>query len=216
MQTWTAEELRAFLASAEEHPLFALFRLAASTGMRRGECLGIRWKDVKLDASRLSVRQQLSRQGDKIGFGPVKTKAGRRSISLDPVTVAAIRGHRQTQAAERLAFGPGYRDLDLLFAHPDGSPQNPDVISQTFERLIKRAGLRPIRFHDLRHTHATLALHASIHPKVVQERLGHSSITVTLDLYSHAIPALQEDAASRIADVVDRALNPEAAWPANL
>jgi integrase len=109
MQTWTAEELRAFLSSAQGHPLFALYRLAASTGMRRGKCLGLRWKDVQLDAARLSVRQQLSRQGEKVGFGPVKSTAGRRSIALDSVTVAAIRAHRQAQALSASRSDPRTR-----------------------------------------------------------------------------------------------------------
>src|SRR5215469_15148559 len=94
---------------------------------------------------------------------------------------------------------------DLVFARPDGTRHDPDVISQTFERLVAKAGLRRIRFHDLRHTHATLALQAGVHAKVVQERMGHSSINVTIDLYSHAIPAMQEDAADRIAALVDEA-----------
>jgi integrase len=149
------------------------------------------------------VRQQLSRQGEKVGFGPVKSTAGRRSIALDSVTVAAIRAHRQAQASERLAFGPAYQDHDLVFAHPDGSPQDPDVISQTFERLIRHAGLRSIRLHDLRHTHATLALQAGVPVKVVSERLGHSKASVTQDIYQHVIPGMQEEAAARIAAVVD-------------
>jgi integrase len=117
--------------------------------MRRGECLGLRWNDVQLDAARLSVRQQLSRQGEKVGFGPVKSTAGRRSIALDSVTVAAIRAHRQAQASERLAFGPAYEDHDLVFAHSDASPQDPDVISQTFERLIRHAGSKASVTQDI-------------------------------------------------------------------
>jgi DNA-binding SARP family transcriptional activator len=109
----------------------------------------------------------------------------------------------QWLASERLAFGPAYQDHDLVFAHPDGSPQDPDVISQTFERLIRHAGLRSIRFHDLRHTHATLALQAGVPVKVVSERLGHSKASVTQDIYQHVIPGMQEEAAAGIAAVVD-------------
>jgi integrase len=152
------------------------------------------------------VRQQLSRQGESIRLGPVKTKAGRRSVSLDHATVAALLAHREAQQQlTRQLGGPSPTSADLVFARPDVSRHDPDVISQTFERLVAKAGLRRIRFHDLRHTHATLALQAGIHAKVVQERLGHSSINVTIDLYSHAIPALQEDAADRIAALVDTA-----------
>lgn len=204
MATWTAAELRQFLAATEQ-PNFALWRLASNTGMRRGELLGLRWSDVDLEAGRLSVRQQLVRAGKQVAFGPPKTKAGRRSITLDGVTVDVLRSHRARQNEEgRLRLGTGYRsDLDLVFARPDGSPTDPDVISQQFEAATRRASVKRIRLHDLRHTHASLALQAGIHPKVVQERLGHSSIAVTLDRYSHVIPALHEDAAARIAAVVD-------------
>jgi integrase len=204
MTTWSAEELRAFLAYIAEERLFPLYRLAASTGMRRGEAMGLRWKDLQLDAGRLSVRQQLARQGEKVAFGQPKTRAGRRSIALDSVTVDALRAHRSAQAAEQLRFGPGYQGLDLVFARADGSPYDPDVISQTFERLVRQAGLRVIRFHDLRHTHATLALQAGVSVKVVAERLGHTKASVTQDIYQHVIPGMQEDAAARIAAVVDR------------
>lgn len=206
MQAWTSGELRTFLAATAEHPLRALYRVAAQTGLCRGELLGLRWRDVLFSERRLSVGQQLSRQGELIRLGPVKTKAGRRSVSLDQVTVAALLAHREAQRALAAQLGRSApTGADLVFARPDGSRHDPDVISQTFERLVAKAGLRRIRFHDLRHTHATLALQAGVHAKVVQERLGHSSINVTIDLYSHAIPALQEDAADRIAALVDAA-----------
>jgi integrase len=207
MLTWTGQELHTFLARSESDPNFPLWRLAAQTGMRRGELLGLRWSDVDLDAGRIAVRQQLLRGGERIAFGPPKTKAGRRSIKLDTVTVDVLRSHRAHQNEHgRLKLGQAYRsDLDLVFARLDGSAHDPDVVSQQFEAASKRAGVKRIRFHDIRHTHASLALQAGIHPKVVQERLGHSSIAVTLDRYSHVIPALQEDAAARIAAVVDGA-----------
>jgi integrase len=113
---------------------------------------------------------------------------------------AALRAHRKRQAAERLAWGPAYEDEhDLVFCREDGSPSRPESLSRAFERHAERAGLPAIRFHDLRHTHATLALAAGVHPKVVSERLGHASVGITLDAYSHAIPAMQEDAAARVA-----------------
>jgi integrase len=216
MKTWLAGELRTFLSQVEELPpiplpSYPLWRLAASTGMRRGEVLGIRWRDIDLDAARLSVLQQVARIRRKgadgkveviWGFGPPKTNAGRRSIALDAVTVAALRARRQLWAVEKVKTGKVYNDEDLVFCRADGSHLDPDVVSQTFERLVNRSGLPRIRFHDLRHTHATLGLAVHVHPKVMSERLGHSSITVTLDLYSHVIPAMQEDAASRIAAVV--------------
>ena len=224
MKTWLASELRAFLGQTQdllnqaEDPLsvplpsYPLWRLAATTGMRRGEVLGIRWRDIDLDAARLSVRQQVARIRRKgadgkvevlWGYGPPKTKAGKRSIALDAVTVAALRARRGTWAAEKVKAGQVYNDEDLVFCRVDGSRLDPDAVSGIFERLVRQSGLPRIRFHDLRHTHATLGLAAGIHPKVMSERLGHSSITITLDLYSHAIPALGAEAAGRIAAVVD-------------
>jgi integrase len=217
MKTWLAGELRAFYSQTQDLPSaplpsYPLWRLAASTGMRRGEVLGLRWRDVDFDAARLSVRQQVARISRKgadgkvevfWGFGPPKTKAGRRSIPLDRVTVDALRDRRGTWAAEKVKAGKVYKDDDLVFCRADGSHLDPDVVSGIFERLVRQSGLPRIRFHDLRHTHATLGLAANIHPKVMSERLGHSSITITLDLYSHAIPALGADAADRIAAVVD-------------
>lgn len=132
-----------------------------------------------------------------------KTDHGRRNVALDPETVAALRAHRKAQAAEKLALGPAYQDQGLVFCREDGAPIWPRTFSRRFELFAKAAGLPRIRFHDLRHTHATLALAAGVHPKVVQERLGHATIAITLDTYSHAIPALQEDAAATVAALID-------------
>lgn len=203
MRTWSAPQLAAFLASVRDDPDFALWRLAATTGMRRGEVVGVRWHDVDMDGARVAIVQQRVRGADGLGFGPPKTAKARRSVALDPATVAALRAHRRRQAEDRLAFGPGYQDADLVFARADGSPLDPDTVSATFDRLLKLARLPRIRLHDLRHTHATLALAAGVHPKVVQERLGHANIQTTMDIYSHTIPAMQEDAASRVAALVD-------------
>jgi integrase len=205
MHTWSADELRKFLDASTADPNLPIWRLAASTGMRRGELLGLRWGDVDLVGGRLSLRQQLVRSGASIAFGPPKTKAARRMIALDSGTVEALRARRAVWRDERLAFGPGYEDHDLVFCRPDGQPHDPDVVTHQFERAIERAGVHRIRFHDLRHTHATLLLKARVHPKVVQERLGHSSIAITLDTYSHVIPDMQDEAAAKIGAVVDGA-----------
>jgi integrase len=123
-------------------------------------------------------------------------------VALDSVTLATVRDHRKRQMQERLAWGPLYQDNDLVFCAEDGSPIHPEAFTGMFERQGKAAGLPRIRLHDLRHTYASLALGAGVHPKVVSERLGHASISITLDTYSHAIPALQEEAAERIAAVL--------------
>lgn len=126
------------------------------------------------------------------------------ALALDAVTVAALRQHRQAQNEERLLLGPSYQDHGLVFCREDGTPIWPRSLSRSFARHVDVASLTKIRLHDLRHTHATLALQAGVHPKVVQKRLGHATISITLDVYSHAIPAMQEDAAGRIAAMVER------------
>jgi integrase len=202
MKTWTAAELRRFLAHVEGERLYGAWVVAATTGMRRGEVLALRWRDVDLTLGRLSISQQVTTLGNRPVVSSPKTAKSRRLVALDPATVEALRGHRVAQAEERLLMGPGYRDEDLVFAWPDGRPIHPDVFSQWFDRHLQAAGLPRIRLHDLRHTHATLALAAGIHPKVVSERLGHSTISITPDTYSHVSPGLQEEAAVRVADLV--------------
>jgi integrase len=168
--------------------------------MRRGELLGLRWRDLDLDAGRLAIVQTIV---GKRQLSQPKSDRGRRSVELDPATVTALREHRKRQLEERMALAPAYRDeFDLVFCREDGEPLWPQSFSRTFERQSKSAGLPPIRLHDLRHTHATLALAAGIHPKVVSERLGHASVAITLDTYSHAIPAMQADAAAKVAALI--------------
>lgn len=150
----------------------------------------------------MAVRQTLINVGYRPEFSEPKTAKGRRSVALDPATLAALREHRRNQLEERMTWGPAYEDRDLVFAKENGAPIHPDGFSVAFEHHIKAAGLPRIRLHDLRHTHATLALAAGIHPKVVSERLGHATISITLDTYSHAIPAMQEEAAARVAALV--------------
>jgi integrase len=204
MQTWTAEQLRAFLDHVGGDRLFAAWRLAATTGMRRGEVLGLTWTALSLNAATASICETIVAGP---GYAPrtssPKTQKGRRSVALDPETVAALRAHRRPQAEEKLRLGPDYDDADLVFCREDGTPLRPRSFSRMFENQVRRAGLPRIRLHDLRHTHATLALAAGVHPKVVQERLGHAKINITLDTYSHAIPAMQADAAAQIAALID-------------
>jgi integrase len=203
MRTWCAEELRAFLAGMQDHPLFAAYLLAATTGMRRGEVLGLRWSDVDFAARRLSVRQTVTSVNYDIVFGPPKTKRGRHSIALDAVTLAALQEHRGAQRAERRKIGADAVDLDLVFARADnGHPTHPDYFSQVFDRAVVRLGLPKIRLHDLRHTHATLGLAAGVPPKVMSDRLGHATVAFTQDVYTHAIPELEASAAERVADVI--------------
>ncbi|MCH8993430.1 MAG: site-specific integrase [Chloroflexi bacterium] len=199
MSVWTPAELRAFLEHVRQDRLYAAWLLAGSTGLRRGELLGARWKD--LDVGRLAVVQTLLDVGNQIRYSTPKTVKGRRLISLDPATVAALREHRKGQIEERLALG-AWPDHDLMFTREDGEPIHPAWLTRAFRQRVKDAGVPRIRFHDLRHTHATIMMRAGIHPKVVSERLGHATVSITLDTYSHAVPSLQEDAAERAAAVV--------------
>ncbi|MFQ5967562.1 MAG: tyrosine-type recombinase/integrase [Acidimicrobiia bacterium] len=131
-----------------------------------------------------------------------KTARGKRQVALDSRTVSAFRAHRKTQTEERMALGQAWEDMGYVFTNPDGTPGHPDRLSRLFGRAASEVGLPRIRLHDLRHTHATLALQAGIHPNVVSERLGHASVAFTLDTYSHAVPALQEEAAEQLATLV--------------
>jgi integrase len=200
MRVWSSAQLDQFLSSVQHEATFPLWRLAATTGMRRGELLGLSWGDVDLDRARLTVRRQLIRIGRRTGFGRPKTEAGRRCISLDPTTVEVLRRHRDGHAVTRRAAGFSHSaEPDLVFCRPDGNGRDPDVVSHQFADLIRLAGLPKIRLHDLRHTHATLALQAGVHAKVVQERRGHASVKVTLDTYSHVMPPMHQEAAALVA-----------------
>lgn len=200
--TWAAQELRAFLEHVRGDRLYPLYHLAATTGLRRGEVLGARWRDLDLENGRLAVSQTVISVDYHIKFSTPKTARGRRSVAIDTETVRVLREHRKRQLEERLALGGYAEDLGLVFCAFDGRPIHPSNLSKWFAKLVARAGVPRIRFHDLRHTHATLALAAGIHPKVVSERLGHSSVSITLDTYSHAIPAMEAEAAERVAAIV--------------
>jgi integrase len=172
------------------------------TGMRRGEALGLRWEDVDLENGRLAVRRALIPIGAAVVVSEPKTARGRRSVALDPETVEALKRQAAQQLADQVEKGDAWRETGLVFTCEAGDAWHPDVVSRKFRQAVKRSLLPVIRLHDLRHTHATLALRAGIHPKVVSERLGHATIAITLDTYSHAIPAMQEEAAALIAGLV--------------
>jgi integrase len=202
MKTWTAAELRTFLTAMRGHRIGAAFVLAGTTGMRRGEILGLRWADVDLPRRRLSVRQAIVSVAYHVTTSTPKTARGRRSLALDPVTVAALQQHRHRQQAERIALGHPSHDLDLVFAREDGQPIHPDHFSQLFDRTVKKVGLPRIRLHDVRHTYASLGLAAGVPTKVMSERLGHATSAFTADVYTHVIPALEEAAADQVANLI--------------
>jgi len=198
--TWTAEELGRFLVSVAEDPLYALWVLFATTGMRRGEALGLRWSDVDLGRRTLSVAQTITTVGHRIVVSPPKSDRSRRRIVIDVDTARVLEQHRKAQARDRKLMGTAVMATDLVFASDEGGPLHPDVITRRFKTLVSRSDLPTLRGpHDLRHTWASLALAAGVHPKVVSDRLGHSTISITIDTYSHAIPTLDADAAATVA-----------------
>ena len=196
MNTLDEVGVDALLDAARATPYYHLFHLALYTGLRRSELLGLRWKDVDLYLANLSVTQVMHRlQGGQVVFLEPKTAKSRRQVALSPDAAIALRSHRGQQEHERAVIGLAVDGDSLVFARFDGSPLPPITINHAFGRIIKRAGLKGIRMHDLRHTHATLMMKQGVNPKIVQERLGHSSIAVTMDIYSHVVPGMQEAAA---------------------
>lgn len=207
MRTWSADEIAAFLSATADDRLSTAWWLLATTGMRRGEVLGLTWTAIDLDAAIFSVRRtlvttQARRAGDPgMVWSEPKTDKGWRTVALDPDTIAALRAHRARQLEERLAAGPEY-DQGLVIATVFGKPVHPKTLSWYFSRTVKRTGLPMIRLHDLRHSHATLALKAGIHPRGVQERLGHANVGITLDTYSHVTMPMQAEAANLVANLI--------------
>ena len=199
MQVLAREQVRHLLDMANDDRLAALYVLAVSTGMRQGELLALRWRDVDFATGSIQVRATLQRTREYgLTLAPPKTKQSRRRIKLGTVALEALRTHRTRQVEERLKSGPAWDStLDLVFANEIGRPIEPqNLVRRAFYPLLQRAALPRIRFHDLRHTAATLLLSSGINPKIVSEMLGHASITITLGIYSHVLPEMQAQAAA--------------------
>ena len=192
----SAEETKKLLKAAKGDRLEALYVLAVTTGMRQGEILGLKWEDVDLERGVVCVRRTLVRVGGHISLGAPKTPRSRRGVRLTTSTVAALRAHLSRQMEEIDRKGSLYRDEGLVFASEVGTLLNPtNLRTRSFAPLLERARLSSVRFHDLRHTCATLLLGSNVNPKVVSEMLGHASISITLDIYSHVLPDMQDGAA---------------------
>jgi integrase len=203
MVALSADETRRLLEAAGGDRLEALYVLAVHTGMRQGELLALRWQDVDLENGVVTVRRTLTRNGGKVVFGEPKTNKSRRSICLTPQAVDALRAHLDRQLQDMEILGDRYQDQGLVFTTDTGAPINPSNLRQrSFAQLLKRAGLPHMRFHDLRHTCATLLLSRGVHPKFVQELLGHATIAITLDTYSHVMPSMGDATARAMEDAL--------------
>lgn len=206
MDVLTPEQARMFLETVHGNRLEALYVLAITCGMRQGELLSLRWRDVDLPSRHIQVRSSVRRRSGRFIFSDPKTEHGRRKVALTALAVQALLQHRVNQQLERLAAGPAWSEGDLVFSDETGQPLiGINVTRHHFPAILKQAGLPLIRFHDLRHTAATLLLLQGVHPEIVSEMLGHASITITLDLYSHVLPDMQKDATN----AMDRLLNPD-------
>ncbi|MEP1125509.1 MAG: tyrosine-type recombinase/integrase [Ilumatobacter sp.] len=202
MSVWTSEEARRFLDSLEEDRLRGLWTLALHTGMRRGELAGLRWSDVDLDGGTLTIAQQRTTAGSKTVTMAPKARSQRQLLLADP-TVASLCEHLERQVIERFDAGVAWVESGYVFVDESGEPLLPQRITKMFAAAIARADVPTIRLHDVRHTMATNALAAGVHPKVVQEQLGHATIAVTMDIYSHVPQAVRREGAGRIAGLFE-------------
>ncbi|MGH3869822.1 MAG: tyrosine-type recombinase/integrase [Pseudonocardiaceae bacterium] len=201
---WTPEQTGQFLDHAADEPLYALFHLIAFRGLRRGEACGLPWSETDLTTQTITITAQITQIGWAAEFGEPKSDASGRVVSLDTDTTTVLRAHRARQNLTRRALGESWVHSGLVFTDTDGSPLHPAKVSTRFQDLITEAGLPPIRLHDLRHGAATLTLATGADLKIVQDLLGHSSITITADTYAHVLPELARDTAEAAARIVPR------------
>ena len=203
MTVWTPGELSRFLESIDGNRNAAMFRLLALTGMRRGELVALRWSDLDLARSTMTVNQASTVVDGVEVVSIPKTRRSRRVVDLDPVTVEVLQRHRGAQREQRLALGVTATASDRVFTGDLGEPLRPDSVGQAFRRLVLSSDVPVIRLHDLRHTHASHLLRAGVNVKVVSDRLGHASVSFTLDTYGHVMPGQQAEAAAAAAALLD-------------
>lgn len=199
MRALMPAEIQTLLDAAASTDLYHVVFVALGTGLRLGELMALRWRAVDLEHGMVQVVRSLQYVAGKgLTFTQTKTHRSHRGVSLSRETVAVLGDLRRKQVEGRLALGPAYQDNDLVFADPAGAPMPPYKVSHRFHDLAMRAGLTPLRFHDLRHSHATLLLRAGAHVKLVSQRLGHAGVAITLDTYSHVQPDIQAETANLI------------------
>jgi integrase len=200
---WTPVELRSFLASVRNDRLYALWLLAATTGMRRGELCGLEWGDVDLDAARLTVRRNRVMVGGRAATGTPKTGAGQRTVSLDAVTVEVLRSWATQVASDKSRCPSGHwRESPHVFTDVVGRPLFPESVTKRFAALVRECGVPKIRLHDLRHSYATAALQAGVNIEILADRLGHSTSAVTRAIYLHPVEELDREAASVVSRLI--------------
>ncbi len=205
MKTLSVEDVPVLLDALSGSAHYVYFCVLLYCGLRRGEALALKWKNVDLLGAEIQVVETLYRLHDRTWVvKEPKTKNSRRQVALPASLAVLLRKYHEDKEEFYRTCGRVLNDEDYVFSRPDGSPVDPDVVTQYFTKTLKRAGLPHIRLHDLRHTHATLMLKAGIHPKIVSERLGHASIAITLDTYSHVLPGLQEAAAEKFDNLFDK------------
>lgn len=201
-KVYTPDQLQQLLEAAQSSNINLPVVLAVTCGMRRGEVCGLRWQDISFDKSILFVRNSLDWENSQLKLRPVKTSTSERSVKLPQLALDVLKIEKRQQAEDKLRAGGMYDDKDFCWAWDDGRPHDPDYLYKQFRKVLAENKLPQIRFHDLRHSHATFLLLAGVPIKVISERLGHSSTKITQDIYSHVLPQMQEQAA----DEVDRIL----------
>lgn len=204
IQPLTPEQAATLLDAVADHRLEGLITVAVGLGLRQGEALGLRWEHVDLETAVLAVRQTLERGGPEPRFGEPKTERSRRTITMPGVVAAALRRHRKRQLEERLAAGARWVDSGLVFTSPIGTAVDRSGLQKAFKALLRKAGLPDIRYHDLRHTAATLLLTQGVAARTIMETLGHSQISLTMNTYSHVMPKLRQDAAAKMDAILSR------------
>ncbi len=204
IKTMTEEDISRFLNEARKGEYYALFFTLLFTGIRRGEAISLRWSDVDLLGCQLSINKTMQFLNNKVTFKTPKTASSRRQIALSPSTCVVLRLYREARNNVRQSVLklPPLADNDLVFSHHDGSPYLPNSITHAWIKLVRHCGLNGVRLHDARHTHASLMLKNGTNPKIIQERLGHSTFAITMNLYAHVSPGMQKQAANLFDEMV--------------
>jgi integrase len=210
IQTFDTSQARAFLDVIKNDRLEALFTVAVSLGMRQGEILGLTWSNVDLEGCRLSVAAQLQRIEGKLVLVTPKSAKSIRSISLPAVAVSALYSHRNRQAEEREWSGSDWQDTGFVFTTSRGTPMDPRNVIRKFQAALKMAELPKLRFHDLRHSTATLLLAQGVSPRYISDLLGHSQVSFTMQTYAHVLPEVQREVATKMNAVLSRVATPVA------